>query len=108
MIHVVVYGFHPTAHEISLVPKSGSPGVFQEVLPPDAMRFRARPPLEGFEIAPILAHAEMGRKQTEEKILVKQQPLRLCVDGLLDSRTKANHRLQAAKHVHPHAKIDDD
>src|SRR5947207_12714491 len=74
MIDVVVYGFHPTPHEISLVPKSGSPGVFQEVLPPDAMRFRARPPLEGFEIAPILAHAEMGRKQTEEKILVKQHP----------------------------------
>src|SRR5947199_9922601 len=103
MIHVVVYGFHPTAHEISLVPKSGSPGVFQEVLPPDAMRFRARPPLKGFEIPPILAHAEMRRKQTEEKVLVKQQPLRLCIDGLQNSRTSASDRLQAAKHLRPHA-----
>jgi hypothetical protein len=57
------------------VPKAGSHGILQELLPPFAMGFCPGKAFKRFKISPILAHPDVQWKQRVEKILVKKQAI---------------------------------
>src|SRR5579872_4120083 len=63
--HVVVYGLHAAALEVGLVPEARAARIAQELSPPAAVGLGARPGFERIEIAPVLAHSEVGREQRE-------------------------------------------
>src|SRR5207249_2016173 len=68
-LHVWVDGFHPTSHEVGLVPEACASGVGQEALPPYVVRFRAGPAFERVEVTPVLPHAAVRREQREYEVL---------------------------------------
>src|SRR5690606_32756983 len=78
--HVDVDRLHLTIAEVCFVPEPGTAPVPQEALPPLAVRRRPRPPLEGVEIPPVLAHARMRWENGEHQVLVQQQAIRLSLD----------------------------
>src|SRR5436190_6920276 len=67
-VHIIVQGFHSASHEVHLVPKAGAAGVAEVLLPPGTMRLRPSPPLHGFEVLPVPAHAEMQRDHAEDDV----------------------------------------
>ena len=78
--HVVVDRFHASVHEVGFVPEARSARVPEELPPPCAVRFRARPGFERIEVTPLLGasrHAAAGAKQQG---LVQQQPIGPGVD----------------------------
>src|SRR5439155_17379609 len=93
--------------EIRFVPEAGAAGVFEEVLPPNAMRFGAGPLHEGVEIAPVLAHAEMHGKKRVKEIFVAQEAFGFGGGGLGDLRAEAEKSLDAGNAVDAHAEVDD-
>src|SRR5258708_4768515 len=64
--HVIIDCFEAAPQRIGFVPEASASRVSQKSLPPLAMRFGARPPLQRFKIAPILPHTRMQRKQREK------------------------------------------
>src|SRR5437016_8045559 len=89
------------------MPEARAAGVFQKIVPPDAMGFRAGPPFKRFEIPPVLAHSAVGWKQAEDKILVEQKAVGFCIDGGLNLWTEAEQSHQATKSAHLHTEVDD-
>src|SRR4051812_31619279 len=106
--HIVVDGFHAAAHEVRFVPEAGPARVSEKLAPPFAMRVGPRPSLQRIEVAPVLAHAGVRWKHRKQKILVKQQAIRPCLDGIRNPGTKAEYSFQPVHAVDAHPEIDDD
>src|SRR5262245_15650880 len=64
---VVVDGFHVAVAVVGFVPEASAAGVFQEILPPLAVRIGASPLHKGVGVAPVLAHAQMHGKKREKQ-----------------------------------------
>ena len=88
------------------MPEPGAAAVPQELLPPDAVWFGARPGLERRKIAPVLPHAEVP--QGEQDVLMKEQAVRACLDGRRDPRAESHHRLEPGKGIDAHPQVDHD
>ena len=85
--HVHVHRLHPAAPQVGFMPEPGAAAVPQELLPPDAVWFGARPGLERRKIAPVLPHAEVP--QGEQDVLMKEQAVRACLDRRCDPRAES-------------------
>jgi hypothetical protein len=105
---IVVNGFHATTAQISFVPKARSTGILQELLPPFPVRSRARPPQQRLLIAPVLAHADVHREKRKDEIFVRQQSIRMGVDGGGNLRSESQEGSDSSNTVYAHAQVNDD
>ena len=76
----------PAAAEVGLMPERRAAAVAQILGPPPLVRQRQRPRLQRVEVAPVLAHADMGRLLGVGQPLVEQQSVRPLPDRGLDLR----------------------
>src|SRR6266849_4844348 len=106
--HIVVDGFHSTAHKVRLVPKSCSTRVAQELAPPLVVRRRSSPALKRVEIAPILPHPCVRRKKRKHQIFMEEKAVRFGFNRSCDLGAESEDCPHTREGVDPHAKIDDD
>ena len=106
-IHVVVDCLHSATNEISLVPETGSSGIADEILPALLVRDGPRPGLERIEIASVLAHPNLQRKDRKNEGFMQQQSGGFVRNRARNSRAKPESRQQPARRSDLHAQIDD-
>src|SRR3569833_233165 len=73
LVEFGVAGRDAALDAVGLVPEARALGILQEIDPPAAMDALPRPALQAVQVAPVLAHPQVGRDQREQHVLVAQQ-----------------------------------
>jgi hypothetical protein len=106
-LDIDIHRFKAAADGIEFVPEAGPACIPQKSLPPTPMRFCARPAFKRLKVAPLLAHAKVGREERVNEIFVEKQTIGFGGNGILDLWSEAKKCFNAREHIHAHAEIDD-